>query len=109
MFSQACVNNSVHRGTWQWAGWWGAYVTGGHALQAGHAWQGGMCGRRGVCMAGMCMAGDACVAGEMAIAVGSTHPTGMHSCFKYAFTLILVICWADKTNETNETNDNKQP
>ena len=33
------------------------------------AWQGGMCGW-----------GGACVAGKMAIAVGGTHPTGMHSC-----------------------------
>ena len=45
----------------------------------------------GVCLAGgmhgggcawwvACMVGRVCVAGEMAIAVGSMHPTGMHSC-----------------------------
>ena len=61
-----------------------------------HAWQGGMCG--GVCVAGRCAWQGACVAGgvhdrehawqgvgaflagETAIAVGCTHPTGMHSC-----------------------------
>ena len=40
----------------------------------------------GACMDGACMARGyawqrgACVAGEMATSVGSTHPTGMHSC-----------------------------
>ena len=29
---------------------------------------------------GACMSGGACVPGEMATAVGSMHPTGMHSC-----------------------------
>ena len=35
---------------------------------------------RGVYVAGTCVAGG-CMAGETAIAAGSTHPTGMHSCF----------------------------
>ena len=49
---------------------------------------GGMCGKggegmhgRGVCGGGGGMHGrGACVAGKTAIAVGGTHPTGMHSC-----------------------------
>ena len=61
----------------------------------------------GVCMAWACMVGDvhsreepawrgveggvhgkggACVAGETAIAVGGTHPTGMHSCLHFDMT-----------------------
>ena len=67
----------------------------GHALQSGvhgrgvcmvggicgrgHAWQGGdMHSREG----GMHGRG-ACMAGETATEVGSTHPTGMHSCYCY--------------------------
>ena len=43
----------------------GSVHGGGHAWQeGGHVWQGG-----------------ACMAGKMAIAAGSMHPTGMHSCF----------------------------
>ena len=82
--------------------WQGVYVSGGvhsrrHAWQGacvaggmhgrGCASQGGMHGRghvwQGACMAGgmheraVCVVG---VVGEMAIAVGSIHPTGMHSC-----------------------------
>ena len=34
-----------------------------------------MRGKRGVCGEG-----GACVAGETATAIGSTYPTGMHSC-----------------------------
>ena len=71
-------------------------------MAGGCAWQGGMCGRgcawqgdvhgrdvhgRGVCgrghaWQGACVVrgGGACVAGKMAIAAGSTHPTGIHSC-----------------------------
>ena len=40
----------------------GCVVVVGVCVTGGHAWQG------------------VCVAGEMATAVGSTHPTGMHSC-----------------------------
>ena len=51
----------------------------------------GVCGRgtvhgRGVCMAGGCVVGGVHGKGayawqeKTAIAVGSTHPTGMHSC-----------------------------
>ena len=45
----------------------------------GHAWQ-GVCVARGACMVGACKAGGACMTGKMAVAVGGTHPTGMHSC-----------------------------
>ena len=45
----------------------GACVVGGGMHGRGHAWWGGC-------------AWGACVAGKMAIAVGGTHPTGMHSC-----------------------------
>ena len=81
-------------------------------MAGGHAWQGDVHGRggfaRGVCMVGgmhgrgdvwrgtcvaggmhgrgACMAGGACVARETATAVGSMHPTGMHSCFQGMFT-----------------------
>ena len=41
----------------------------------------------GGCMVGGCGGGcvwwGACVTGEMATAAGGTHPTGMHSCWKY--------------------------
>ena len=67
------------------ARWHGAFVAGGmHG--GGHAWQGGIwwwgvCGGSGgVCVAGARAWQGVCVAGEMATAVGSTHPTGMHSC-----------------------------
>ena len=43
----------------------------------GHAWQGG------ACMAGGVHGRGACVAGETATTVGGTHPTGMHSCFRF--------------------------
>ena len=71
---------------------------------------GDVCGR-GACVAWGCVAGEggggcmteagmwgrgawqggACAAGEMAIAAGSTHPTGMHSCYhlKYDTTCLL--------------------
>ena len=41
MFSEACVKNSVHGGTYMAGGLHG----GGHAWHGGCAWQGGMCGR----------------------------------------------------------------
>ena len=42
---------------------------------------------------GACVAGEgACVAREMATAVGSTHPTGMHSCFFNISTLKVHKC-----------------
>ena len=64
----------------------------------GHVWQGvgacigvvymagGMCGRRGMsgggaCVAGVCAWQGTCIAGKTAIAAGSAHPTGIHSCF----------------------------
>ena len=78
--------------------WWGWGMHGrGACMAGGHAWQVGMHGRGQACMAeggmhgrgcmwwghawhgGMHGRGE-CVAGEMAIAVGSIHPTGMHSC-----------------------------
>ena len=59
IFSEACVKNSVHRG-----------VLGPGGSAAGGAWSGGFWSRRGV------PGGDP----PMATAVGSMHPTGMHSC-----------------------------
>ena len=47
----------------------------------------GMCGG-GACMAGGVHGRGACMAGEMAIAAGSMHPTGMHSCSKRVLNLI---------------------
>ena len=79
MFSQACVIPTVH---------------GGHAWQGGHEWQ-GACGAggyafQGVRTVGGCQGGmhggvrghggGGGMAGEMVTEVGSTHPTGMHSC-----------------------------
>ena len=56
----------------------GLCVAGGMRGKGGHAWH-------GVCARGMCGRGHAwqgaCVTGKTAIAAGSTHPTGMHSCF----------------------------
>ena len=43
----------------------------------GHAWQ-------GACMAGR----EVYMAGETATAADSMHPTGMHSCFNVAKTLL---------------------
>ena len=78
---------SVHRGhAWQGACvagcvWWGgmhgrgACVAGGMCgvcMAGGHAWQGGVCGRHA------CPLADTTRYGQW---VGSTHPTGMHSCF----------------------------
>ena len=68
--------------------WQGDMHGGGGACVAG-VW--GMHGRVCVCGMGVCMAGcvcggwgcawqGACMVGKMAIAVDSTHPTGMHSC-----------------------------
>ena len=56
----------------------GGYVWQGGMHGRGCAWQGGMCGG-GHAWWGACVA-VVCMAGEMATAVGSTHPTGMHSC-----------------------------
>ena len=53
----------------------GACVAGGMSGRGGHAWQ-------GVCGGGMC------VIAKTAIAAGSTHPTGMHSCL---FHLVMWI------------------
>ena len=52
----------------------GMHVWQGVAYMVGDAWQGGMCSRGHVWQ-------GPCMAGVMATAVGSTHPTGMHSCF----------------------------
>ena len=68
---------------------------------AGHVWQ-GMCGKGGCAWQGVCVAGGihgrkaymaggrACVAGKTAIAVGGTHPTGMHSSSEYVFGISFV-------------------
>ena len=64
-------------------------------MGGGHVWRGGMRGSGGACVAGVCVGGyawrGACIprmppqtprdtVGQCA---GSTHPIGMHSCFKY--------------------------
>ena len=79
MFSQACVKNSVQRGT---------CVTGG-MCGGGHAWQGGMHGR-GHVWQGMRGSGRACVVGEMATAADCTHPTGMHCCCVNSFSVLSI-------------------
>ena len=60
-----------------WGGhaWQGACMAGG----VGHAWQGVCVWYGGVHGKGHAWRG-ACMAGKTAIAVGSTHPSGMHSC-----------------------------
>ena len=92
MFSQVCVNYSVHREGCAWQGvcvargacmvWEGMCMTGG-----GTAWQGGMHGRWGE---------GSCMAGEMATAVDGTHPTGRHSCFN-----VKSHCLTLEWNDTN--------
>ena len=99
-----CVAGGVHGGG---CAWQGAYMAGvgvhGRRIVVGVCMAGGMCGRghvwqRGMCGRGACMAVGACVAvgacswgthappsdttryGQLA---GGTHPTGMHSCFRY--------------------------
>ena len=64
---------------------------GGMHGRGGHAWKGtymagGMHGR-GTCMAGgHAWQGDMC-AGQTATEAGGTHPTGMHSYWKYLCTV----------------------
>ena len=69
----------------------------GAYMAEGHAWQGGVPGGgmhgKGYAWQGACMAGGACmawgcVAGKTAIAAGSTHPTGMHSCLSMHFLML---------------------
>ena len=64
---------------WQGHVWQGTCMAAGMSGRGrGHAWQGGVCG------------GGMCVIGKTAIAVGSSHPTGMHSClFGHVDTAIL--------------------
>ena len=59
----------------------GGHVWLGVCMAGGCVWQGGMHGRVGghVWQRGVC-GGRACMAEKTAIAAGSTHPTGMHSC-----------------------------
>ena len=69
----------------------GACMAGRLCIGRGYVWW-GVC--MGVCMAGGMHGGGGyvwhggCVAGETATTVGSTHPTGMHSCF---FTVVPAI------------------
>ena len=51
----------------------------GHVWKGGYVWR--VCVCKGACVAGGVHGRGACVTGKTAIAVGSTHPTGMHSCF----------------------------
>ena len=71
----------------------GACMAGG-VWQGEHAWQGacmvGGCVWQGACMAGGMHGKGVCVAGEMATAADGTHLTGMHSCFKYLCTNMLI-------------------
>ena len=60
----------------------------GVCIAGGHAWWGGMCSREHSWPGGMCGRG-ACVAGETATAVDGTHPTGMDSCFKKFFPIMI--------------------
>ena len=55
----------------------GMHGRGGACMIGGCAWQGDVCGR-GHAWQGACMVG-VCVVGKTAIAVGGTHPTGMHT------------------------------
>ena len=69
----------------------------------GHVWQRacvaeGMCGRghvwQGACMMGSVHGRGMCdegMAEKMATAVGSMHPTGMHSCFCLMVVCLMVI------------------
>ena len=108
IFSQVSVSHSVHKGRACMAGgvggrggmcgvhgrgvrmvghvWQGACMTGGcvwHgrcAWQEAHVWQGGMHGTH--------PHPDTTRYGQWA---GGTHPTGMHSCFHFAFGKLLPI------------------
>ena len=59
---------------------WEACIGGGGMCGGEYVWKGGQNGR-GACMAGAKCGEGACVEEKMAIAAGSMHPTGMHSCF----------------------------
>ena len=69
IFSQACVKNSVHRG--------GCLVPGGLSGPGG-----GGSGPRGCLVPGVVWRPPV-----TATAVGGTHPTGMHSSWKYCYIL----------------------
>ena len=77
IYSQVCVIPSVHGGV---------CVTGG-MHDRGHTYWGDMCGIGCAWQLGPCMAGGGgggtCMTREMATEVGSTRPTGMHSCNQY--------------------------
>ena len=106
IFSEACVKNSVHGGhVWQGACMAGGGMCGrgtcmagacmaGGAHDRGHAWQ-GACMARGHVWQGVWVVGGMCGRGGVhathapsqtprdmvSQCTGSTHPTGMHSCF----------------------------
>ena len=48
----------------------------------------GACVAGGVLGRGTRVVGGVCVAGKTAIAPGSTHPTGMHSCYDKFFPVV---------------------
>ena len=94
MFSQACVNNSVHRGhVWQRACMVGTacmgcvYVCGGGRHGGGCAWRGGHVWLGG----GMCGGGGGCMVAETATAADAMHPTGIHSCIYYYFARLPLL------------------
>ena len=87
---RACVAGGVHGGGVHGRGV--ACVAGRVCMVGGHAWQGGVHGRgmhSGWCVAGGCAWQGACMPhmppwtlrDTVGQCMGSTHPTGMHSCF----------------------------
>ena len=86
MFSQDLRCLSVYRGYVHGQGRGCVAGGGGVCVAGGYVWQGGMweggCGWQGhVWHRGCAWQGVVYMAGETAAAVGSLHPTGMHSCF----------------------------
>ena len=80
----------------------------GVCMAGGHVWLGRAYVAAGACMAGVCVwwghawqgscmvwgmhGRGACMAGKTAIAVGGTHPTGMHSCCDCDCMEIIFLC-----------------
>ena len=79
MFLHLSVSHSVHGGGVPAPGEWGL-VLGGGCLLSGGSGPGGVPGPEGCLLPGrgVVHGGDP---PETATAAGSTHPTGMHSCF----------------------------
>ena len=91
-FAPICL--SVHRGRCLVPGWPGprGYLVLGGCLLLGVSGLGSACsGGRGYGTGGLVPGGACCCCRHppMATSVGSTHPTGMHSCFYYNCHLLL--------------------